>query len=37
MHDHEHTSDLFLGDIHFESIFQFLMEIFKHAILITAL
>jgi hypothetical protein len=36
MHDHGHTSDLFLGDIHFESLFQFLMDIFRHAILITA-
>jgi len=36
MHNQNHTHDLFLGDIHFESLFQFLMEIFKHAILITA-
>ena len=36
MHDQDHNTGLFLGDIHFETLFQFLMEIFKHAIMITA-
>ena len=35
MHDHQNHSDLFLGDIHFETLFQFLVDIFKHAVLIT--
>lgn len=38
MHEHEHTNHpgLIGGDIHFENIFQFLTEIFQHALIITA-
>ncbi len=38
MHEHGHTNHLGIigGDIHFENIFQFLVEIFQHALIITA-
>jgi len=38
MHDHEHTGfgGLIAGEIHFENVFQFLVEIFQHALIITA-
>jgi hypothetical protein len=38
MHDHEHSGfgGLIAGEIHFENVFQFLVEIFQHALIITA-
>ncbi|MFC2114965.1 putative manganese transporter [Bacteroidota bacterium] len=38
MHDHGHTNFLGLigGEIHFENIFQFLVEILQHTLIITA-
>ena len=35
MHDQEHNLGLFGGEIHYTNIFQFLTEIFKHALVIT--
>ncbi len=35
MHDHSHSNGLIAGDIHFENVFQFLADIFKHALVIT--
>jgi hypothetical protein len=35
MHDQYHNLDLFGGEIHYTGIFQFLVEIFKHALVIT--
>jgi len=38
MNEHDHTGNIGLigGDIHFDNIFQFLVDIFQHALLITA-
>ncbi len=35
MHDQDHNLGLFGGEIHYTGIFQFVVEIFKHALVIT--
>ncbi len=35
MHDQNHNLDLFGGEIHYVNAYQFLVEIFKHALVIT--
>jgi hypothetical protein len=35
MNDHAHDAGLITGDIHFENVFQFGVDIFKHSIVIT--
>jgi hypothetical protein len=35
MHDQDHNLGLFGGEIHYTNIFQFAVEIFKHALVIT--
>ncbi len=35
MHEHDHNLGLFGGEIPYENLFQFLAEIFKHALVIT--